>query len=214
VGESGSFRIDDGTSGRGAYRLYAYCITVLRLSEGGAAASGKTKREVERLVAAYNRIEVARMARRFPPLLDKLADGSLNLGTARAPRASPERENGQQLLGEEKPALRWNRLSSIAARCATRCVIAPRSPRARDLVAASSSVSVRWDGITILMGHSYPLAVTMGPKRGARYGAQHQYFDKLIKYSSRDESPYICERRRCAASTRLRGHSVRLRAAT
>jgi hypothetical protein len=47
--------------------LYGYCTAVLHLSEGGA----------------YNRIEVARMARRFPPILDKLADGSLNLTTVR-----------------------------------------------------------------------------------------------------------------------------------
>ena len=47
--------------------LFVYCTQVLRLSEGGA----------------YNRIEAARLARRFPAALDLLAQGLLNLGTLR-----------------------------------------------------------------------------------------------------------------------------------
>ena len=42
--------------------------------------------------AAYNRIEAARASRRFPSILDLLADGSLNLSTVRliAPHLQPE----------------------------------------------------------------------------------------------------------------------------
>jgi len=42
--------------------------------------------------AAYNRIEAARLSRRFPVILDLLADGSLNLSTARllAPHLRPD----------------------------------------------------------------------------------------------------------------------------
>ncbi len=42
--------------------------------------------------AAYNRIEAARLSRRFPAVLDLLADGSLNLSTARllAPHLRPD----------------------------------------------------------------------------------------------------------------------------
>jgi hypothetical protein len=47
--------------------LYAYCRAVLRLSEW----------------EAYNRIEVARTARRFPVILDLLAQGTVNLTTIR-----------------------------------------------------------------------------------------------------------------------------------
>jgi hypothetical protein len=45
--------------------LYTYCVEVLKLSTG----------------EAYRRIEVARYARRYPMILDKIADGSLNLTT-------------------------------------------------------------------------------------------------------------------------------------
>jgi 5-methylcytosine-specific restriction endonuclease McrA len=53
--------------GAGFSSLFEYCCAVLRLSES----------------ATYNRIEVARAARRYPLLLDRLADGSLNLTSAR-----------------------------------------------------------------------------------------------------------------------------------
>jgi hypothetical protein len=56
--------------------LFTYCTGALRLSEH----------------AAYNRIEAARLSRRFPVILDLLADGSLNLSTARllAPHLRPD----------------------------------------------------------------------------------------------------------------------------
>jgi hypothetical protein len=52
--------------GQGFSSLFTYCTQVLRLSEH----------------AAYGRIEAARAARRFPALLDSLADGSITLTTA------------------------------------------------------------------------------------------------------------------------------------
>jgi hypothetical protein len=56
--------------------LFTYCTGALRLAEH----------------AAYNRIETARLSRRFPAILDLLADGSLNLSTARllAPHLRPD----------------------------------------------------------------------------------------------------------------------------
>lgn len=62
--------------------LYQYCLDVLRLSEG----------------AAYKRIEVARAARRFPVVLDRLADGSLSLATAAAVARKLTGENHQELI--------------------------------------------------------------------------------------------------------------------
>ena len=53
--------------GAGCSSLFTYCTQVLRLSES----------------AAYVRIEVARLMRRFPQLLERLADGRLSLSTAR-----------------------------------------------------------------------------------------------------------------------------------
>jgi hypothetical protein len=56
--------------------LFSYCTRALRLAEH----------------AAYNRIEAARLSRRFPAVLDLLADGSVNLSTARllAPHLRPD----------------------------------------------------------------------------------------------------------------------------
>ncbi len=51
----------------GCSSLFTYCTQVIRLSES----------------AAYNRIEVARTARRLPALLDAIADGTITLTSAR-----------------------------------------------------------------------------------------------------------------------------------
>jgi len=53
--------------GEGYSSLFTYCTKALHLAEG----------------AAYNRIETARAARRFPTILDGLEDGSLTLTTVR-----------------------------------------------------------------------------------------------------------------------------------
>src|SRR5688572_13726124 len=50
-------------AGQGCSSLFTYCVQVLHLSEH----------------AAYLRIEAARSARRFPVVLERLADGSLHL---------------------------------------------------------------------------------------------------------------------------------------
>lgn len=64
--------------------MFPYCTEVLRLSE----------------CEAFNRIEAARAARRFPQLLEMLAEGSLNLTTLRlvAPRLTEQ--NRHELLAE------------------------------------------------------------------------------------------------------------------
>jgi hypothetical protein len=66
----------------GCASLFTYCTQVLRLSEH----------------AAYGRIEAARAARRFPILLEKLADGSVNLTTAGLLAAHLTPENHRGLL--------------------------------------------------------------------------------------------------------------------
>src|SRR6185503_14203266 len=68
--------------GAGFSSLFAYCCEVLHLSEP----------------AAYNRIEVARVAKRFPEILNMLGDGSLSLATARLLGAQLTSDNHRQLL--------------------------------------------------------------------------------------------------------------------
>ena len=53
--------------GAGFSSTFVYCTAILHLSEGGA----------------YNRIEAARAARKYPIILDLLEDGALDLTTAR-----------------------------------------------------------------------------------------------------------------------------------
>ena len=73
---------------RGLYRgagyssLFAYCTERLRISEYGA----------------YNRMEAARAARRFPVILGMLADGALTLATARILAPHLNDQNHAELL--------------------------------------------------------------------------------------------------------------------
>ena len=71
---------------QGYSSLFGYCTEALHLAEH----------------AAYNRIEAARVSRRFPVVLDRLADGSLNLSTVRllAPHLTPQ--NHLSVLAEAR----------------------------------------------------------------------------------------------------------------
>jgi len=66
----------------GCSSLFTYCTQVLHLAEG----------------AAYNRIETARAARRFPVVLDAIADGSITLTSARLLAPHLTSENHRDLL--------------------------------------------------------------------------------------------------------------------
>jgi len=66
--------------------LFTYCCEVLRLSEP----------------AAYNRIEAARAARRFPVILPMLGEGSLSLATVRLLASNLTAENEHELLATGK----------------------------------------------------------------------------------------------------------------
>jgi len=84
IADIAEFDARDGHLAAGYSSLYVYCREVLKLSE----------------FEAYLRIEVARLARRFPLILTKLAEGSLNLTNVRllAPQLRPD--NYQDLLDE------------------------------------------------------------------------------------------------------------------
>jgi hypothetical protein len=64
--------------GQGCSSMFTYCTQVLHLAEH----------------AAYNRIEAARAARRFPLILALLGDGCVHLSTVRGGRMDPEWELG------------------------------------------------------------------------------------------------------------------------
>jgi hypothetical protein len=68
--------------GEGYSSLFTYCTQALHLAEG----------------AAYNRIETARAARRFPTILDGLEDGSLTLTTVRLLAPHLTLENHETVL--------------------------------------------------------------------------------------------------------------------
>ena len=68
--------------GQGCSSLFTYCTQVLHLSEH----------------AAYNRIEAARAARRFPVILQLLADGAVNLTTITLLAARLTNANHEALL--------------------------------------------------------------------------------------------------------------------
>jgi hypothetical protein len=66
--------------------LFAYCTGELHLAE----------------YAAYNRIEAARVCRRFPELLDRLADGSLTLATLRVLGPHLRPDNLEEVVGRAR----------------------------------------------------------------------------------------------------------------
>src|SRR5687767_4967426 len=97
--------------------MFPYCTEVLRLSE----------------CEAFNRIEAARAARRFPRLLEMLAEGSLNLTTLRllAPRLTEE--NRHELLAEASGKSKTEVAGAVgqARAAAGRAGVHPEAPGAR-----------------------------------------------------------------------------------
>lgn len=94
--------------GAGYPSLFAYCCEVLRLSES----------------ATCKRIEVARAARRHPVLLDRLADGSLSLTTARSLASHLTDENHAELVAAAA-GLRSRAVEELVARRFPRPDVAP-----------------------------------------------------------------------------------------
>ena len=89
----------------GCASLFTYCTQVLHLAEG----------------AAYNRIEAARAARRFPEVLVALGDGSLTLATARLLAPHFTVDNHRELIDRA----RFRSKRDVETLIAT---LAPRAP--------------------------------------------------------------------------------------
>src|SRR6266850_1237976 len=88
--------------------LFRYCTEILRFSEA----------------AACNRIKAARAARRFPVILDLLADGSVNLTTIRLLSPHLTTENHQPLLAEAIGMTR-RQVDALVARLSPQPDVAP-----------------------------------------------------------------------------------------
>src|SRR5712691_1668752 len=115
--------------GAGFSSLFTYCREVLRLSEA----------------EAYNRIEAARAARRFPVILDRLAEGSLNITTVRVLASCLTADNYQELLaaasGKSRRAveeLLAQRFPQPDVASSVRKLPAPRETHAQPLAVAST----------------------------------------------------------------------------
>ena len=92
----------------GFHSLFVYCLQVLRLSEH----------------ATYNRIEAMRAARAFPVIVDRLADGSVNLTTVRLLAPHLSAENHERLL-REAAGKRTEEVKELIAGIAPRPDVAP-----------------------------------------------------------------------------------------
>ena len=110
--------------GEGPGKLFGYCTQVLRFSEA----------------AAWNRIKAARAVRKFPIILDLLADGALNLTTIRLLSPHLTAENHRALLAEATGMTR-RQVDKLVARLAPKpdgVVITPAPAAHRPVVAPLS----------------------------------------------------------------------------
>jgi 5-methylcytosine-specific restriction endonuclease McrA len=92
--------------GEGFSSLFAYCTQALHYSEH----------------AAFNRIEVARAAARWPQLLTCIEDGSLHLAGARLLAPHLTEENIEQTLAEARHRSK-REIEEVAARLAQRAIL-------------------------------------------------------------------------------------------
>jgi hypothetical protein len=115
--------------------LFRYCTEILRLSEA----------------AACNRIQAARATRKFPVILDLLANGSVNLTTVRllAPHLRPE--NHRALLAEATGMTR-RQVDKLVARLAPQPDVPAtirKLPAPTPIVGAASAVTLALTGVEL-----------------------------------------------------------------
>jgi hypothetical protein len=139
--------------GAGFSSLFAYCAGVLRLSEH----------------EAYNRIEAARAVRRFPVILERLGDGSLNLTTIRLLSPHLQAENAATLLAAASGKSR-RKVEELLACYFPRPFVAPsvrKLPGARPtvgmLVPPTSNPQTAANSESQAGASSSPLRVCPGP---------------------------------------------------
>jgi hypothetical protein len=140
--------------GAGFSSLFTYCMEVLRLSEA----------------EAYNRIEAARAARRFPIILDRLAEGSLNITTVRVLASHLTADNYQELLVAASGKSRRTVEELLAQRFpqpdvafSVRKLPAPRGVPAQPLAAASTPSASMTLASAPVTGPSAPVPALPAP---------------------------------------------------
>jgi hypothetical protein len=168
--------------GAGFSSLFTYCTEVLHLSEA----------------EAYNRIEAARAARRFPVILDRLAEGSLNLTTVRLLASHLTSENHLELLAAAAGKSR-REVEELRARCfpqpdvasSVRKLPAPRPVQGQPIAASTPSVgmmlaspSVTAPGAQVpsspMPGTRHPVVAPLAPDRyQIRFTASAETCEKL-----------------------------------
>jgi hypothetical protein len=130
--------------------MHEYCVRALGFSEQ----------------AAYKRIRVARLGRRFPEVLEAMAEGTLHLSGAMALAAHLTEENVVEVLAEAR-GKRMEEIHVLVARLAPRPDVAPRVERVAvqgDLVAgAAHAVPTvdEWPGVTPLAPERFEVRVTV-----------------------------------------------------
>ena len=115
----------------GCSSLYIYCTRVLYLAEG----------------STYNRIEVARAARRFPMVLEALEDGALTLTAARllAPHLTEDNQRDLLVAAKHRTKSEVEQLvASLRPKSDVRPVIR-KLPQARQMSLATSPQTPRTD---------------------------------------------------------------------
>ena len=149
--------------GEGCSSLFMYCTQVLRLSEH----------------AAYGRIEAARIARKFPVVLDLLAEGAVTLTTLTllGPLLTPA--NHQQVLAEarhqskrevEQLVARLRPLPPVAE--SVRKLPTPKAAPGMDLLADATSEVQRSSALVSAPSSVPPRQAVLTPLAPDRYKVQ------------------------------------------
>ena len=127
--------------------LFTYCVSVLRLSES----------------AAYDRMKAAKVARRYPLVLDRLADGRLNLTTVRlvAPHLTAEnhQERFASVAGKSK-----RRVQEELARRFPQPDVPSSVRKVHEHVVAAAPLVANAVGASIGSGPAFVAAVAQEPR--------------------------------------------------
>lgn len=142
--------------------LFAYCTEELHLAEH----------------AAYNRIEAARAARRFPVILDRLSDGSLNLSALRLLAPHLTAENHEVVL----------RQAAGMSKRSVEQLVAALAPRADAPAFVRKLPTPRWGGPVTAVG-SLPGAVVTEASAVVRGGSELADGQVLLPDSRLEQAP-------------------------
>ncbi len=200
--------------GEGCSSLFTYCTQLLHLAEG----------------AAYNRIEAARAARRFPSIIEALEDGSLTLTAVRllAPHLTADNVAGVIASARHKRKADIERLvASLNPKPAVPSLVRklpePRLPVAESTAHAPTMATVQSPPAATQAAAAPPPRPTVVPLAPERYKVQltisHDTHEKLrrvqalLRHTLANGDPaeifdraltlllHDLERRRCAATS-------------